>query len=271
MNYKVLLIKNLTNMHVGSGDNQFGVIDNLVQRDPVTHFPTIFSSSLKGAMREFFQNEPQASFLSTSKEDLIEYVFGIEKEVAQKRVSKPGAYRFFAANLLALPVRSNKKSFFMATTPSLLNDFFSTLSNFGITETFDDIKKLSEINADDKKILINDQSGIKIESWESLQDQNIPENNNYIGNNVAIFSEDNFKELTKCLPVIARNHLDNGKSTNLWYEEIVPRETRFYCIVGESDQYSQTFEDIIGNGTIQIGGNASIGYGFTKIQFMGGK
>jgi CRISPR-associated protein Cmr4 len=104
-----------------------------------------------------------------------------------------------------------------------------------------------------------------------LQNQNIPENNNYIGNNVAIFSEDNFKELTKCLPVIARNHLDNGKSTNLWYEEIVPRESRFYCIVGESDQYSEIFENIIGNGTIQIGGNASIGYGFTKIQFMGGK
>ena len=43
-----------TNMHVGSGDTNYGIIDKLVQRDVLSNLPMIHSSSLKGALREFF-------------------------------------------------------------------------------------------------------------------------------------------------------------------------------------------------------------------------
>lgn len=40
-------------MHVGSGDASYTLIDNQVQRDVITGFPTINSSSLKGSLRSF--------------------------------------------------------------------------------------------------------------------------------------------------------------------------------------------------------------------------
>ncbi len=72
------------------------------------------------------------------------------------------------------------------------------------------------------------------------------------------------------LPVIARNQLENGISNNLWYEEIVPRETIFAWIVqsnGHADLEAE-FLRKIDQQIIQIGANATVGYGFchfTKI------
>ncbi|MCD4675191.1 MAG: hypothetical protein K8S18_04240 [Desulfobacula sp.] len=48
-------IRTITNLHVGAGDANYGVIDNLVQRDVVTGLPVIHGSSLKGAIREFYE------------------------------------------------------------------------------------------------------------------------------------------------------------------------------------------------------------------------
>ena len=44
-----------TNLHAGSGDANYGIIDKLVQREPATNRPIIHSSSLKGALREYFE------------------------------------------------------------------------------------------------------------------------------------------------------------------------------------------------------------------------
>ncbi|MCS4455235.1 RAMP superfamily CRISPR-associated protein [Clostridium botulinum] len=52
-NFKIYTIRCLTNMHVGSGDASYTLIDNQVQRDVITGFPTINSSSLKGSLRSF--------------------------------------------------------------------------------------------------------------------------------------------------------------------------------------------------------------------------
>ncbi|MBD3374426.1 type III-B CRISPR module RAMP protein Cmr4 [candidate division KSB1 bacterium] len=247
MNYKACLIRLLTNMHVGGGDSNFGVVDKLVQRDPVTNYPTVFSSSLKGALKEYCNGE---SFVSD--------VFGDNDNA--------GNYRFFAANLLALPARSNKKSFFMATAPSVLKEFMGTLTTFGIGNGFDDIQKLAKKPVDKGKVFVNHSEPMRIEDWGSIHDAEIPTSNPLLGNNIALFHEDDFKELANNLPVIARNHLENGQSTNLWYEEIVPRESRFYFILGFGESNHDEFETKIRKGIVQIGGNASIGYGFTKIE-----
>ncbi len=54
MKTELYTIETLSNLHVGAGDINFGVIDNQVQRDSVTNLPNINSSSLKGAFREHF-------------------------------------------------------------------------------------------------------------------------------------------------------------------------------------------------------------------------
>lgn len=81
-------------------------------------------------------------------------------------------------------------------------------------------------------------------------------------------SFESFKKLCKDdhLPIIARNKLDNGISENLWYEQVVPSETVFYTIIQDVDDDKLT--NAIENQYIQIGANATIGYGvclFTKV------
>ncbi|MCX7999648.1 MAG: RAMP superfamily CRISPR-associated protein [Leptospiraceae bacterium] len=45
-----------SSLHVGSG-NEIGLIDLPIQREKHTNFPKIESSSLKGALREFFESK----------------------------------------------------------------------------------------------------------------------------------------------------------------------------------------------------------------------
>ncbi|MCW7999955.1 hypothetical protein CFK35_19015, partial [Clostridium sp. cpc1] len=78
-----------------------------------------------------------------------------------------------------------------------------------------------------------------------------------------------FYEIIRELPIIARNKLNDGESENLWYEEVVPRETRFYFGTILSKKAPKEYEDIFDKITedfVQIGGNATIGYGYCDIK-----
>ena len=54
--YKAFMINTLTNTHLGSGESHIGVIDNLVQKDPVTSVPVFHASGIKGAFRWHFRD-----------------------------------------------------------------------------------------------------------------------------------------------------------------------------------------------------------------------
>ena len=67
------------------------------------------------------------------------------------------------------------------------------------------------------------------------------------------------------LPIIARNVLDNGESKNLWYEQVLPAETVLYTIIQENkDELAKALDGQI----VQIGANATIGYGYCKFELM---
>ena len=261
MDYTMYLMKALTNMHVGGGDDTFGVVDKLVQRDPVTHYPTIYSSSLKGALRENFKGK-----------DFENHVFGFQDNISKNTI--PGNYRFFPANLLALPARSDIAPFFLVTSPAILQEFINTISVFKIEEKtvteIELLKNLSHLQPEKDKALVNNRFSGKIEDWATEENDTVPEESTLLGKYIALVSDEDFKKLSKNLPVIARNHLENGQSANLWYEEIVPRETLFYFVVGLGTQYKNDFECAITEKNVQIGANASIGYGFTQISKIGG-
>ena len=55
MTANLYFIKCLTNLHVGSGDVNFNIIDEEIEKDPVTGYPTINASGVKGALRQFFE------------------------------------------------------------------------------------------------------------------------------------------------------------------------------------------------------------------------
>ena len=66
------------------------------------------------------------------------------------------------------------------------------------------------------------------------------------------------------LPIIARNVLENGESKNLWYEQVLPAETVLYAIIQEKESDLVVLDGKI----VQIGANATIGYGYCKFELI---
>ena len=84
---------------------------------------------------------------------------------------------------------------------------------------------------------------------------------------IAIVKSDIFNTID--LPIVARNHLVDGKSNNLWYEEIVPHQSRFYFMTiweaGE-DQLYEVLKKEICKTPVSFGGNNSVGNGYCSIE-----
>lgn len=273
------LIRCITNLHAGSGDADYGVIDNLVQRDPVTSFPCIHASSLKGAIREYFEE-----YVEDNPDGFISYIFGSDRN--EKDNQQTGSYRFFGASLMSLPVRSTGKPSFRCFSKRTIEDFtdFSKSLNLSINEP--QWKTLKEITASpvifegtENTMLENHQANLYLDATQinSILNNTTDGLSKFLGTDVAFCSDENeFKEFTENLPVIARNQLENGESKNLWYEEVVPRETRFYTFISvpyangspEQNDFYIHFSNNIDGGVIQIGANATIGYGFCEFKKM---
>jgi CRISPR-associated protein Cmr4 len=251
MKAAIYKIEALTNMHVGSGDANYGVIDNLVQRDVVTNLPTINGSSLKGALKEFFE---------IKKFEKINAVFGSSDNNAD--------YRFLSSNLLAIPVRSNKKAYFLATCPAIINQLEKDANNFDCTLDFIVFKNFDPATGT-PIIFTNDRDGLLIEDFYTFDPKSKPENCKVFKDceNVIILSNEDFNELCNDfnLPVIARNKV--GENKNLWYEQVVPSKTLFYFTLLHNEKNFDSFEEVLTDdkSIIHIGANATVGYGFTKI------
>lgn len=261
------LLTCLTNLHAGSGDNEMGAVDNLVQRDPVTGIPVINSSSLKGALREHFDAN------STISKDVISYVFGADPKRDSKATEKIGHYKFFQADLIAYPVRSNRQVFRRATSLAQLEEVITrakrigadalTFDAFGVTEA---VRQLT--------VLPNEpcvkEGGELLENLTATGGLEMDEKK-LVGHYPALYEKCDFRNLVKRVPTIARNQLENGESKNLWYEEIVPRESRFIFLLSRPDDPQRkadcdAFDQQLADCTVQIGANGSIGYGFCSIQ-----
>jgi len=258
-------ITTLSNLHVGSGDINFDIIDNQVQRDAITTLPTIHSSSLKGAFRE-----------ASGEGNYANYIFGPDNQSNDSH--QTGAFHFFEASLLARPVRSNKKSYFMATSVGVIEGFLEYLEDFNINID-ESIKSaltvLSQLSVEEGEPLIFEQiNGAILEDVEAKSDTlDVSSLSEFLGKNLALFADEDFKALT--LPVLARNYLVNGESKNLWYEEVVPKKSKFYFVIAkptnldEADKKEKldAFEKRFDNSSrVQFGGNKSIGYGYSKVE-----
>ena len=255
----------LTNMHVGSGDVNFGIIDQLVERDVVTGEPVINASGVKGALKEHCENKVIAG--KNLDANTAHFIFGWVETVANKKITHPGNYKFLSASLIARPLRvsAGSRSHILVTTPYLTNTMIDTLAGFGI-RAFDDARITIELNDHEFKYHAK-ESALGIEGCPAAKMTN--ENcalqalicRDYaVTNDLSIYD----------LPVVARNQLDdNGISNNLWYEEIVPHKSVFYFIIitpGYDTCLCELEKYITGDGNVvQFGGNATVGCGFTKI------
>lgn len=263
----------ITNLHVGSGEANYGVVDNLIQRDAATTFPVINASSLKGALREHCEN-------TNMKPEMLNYIFGSEAADTEKR--NAGHFRFFDANLLAMPVRGDKLPYLMGTCPLLVEDYLAKCAMFTQSEPAP-IRLLKQAkegqplltdkslngalleDCKNKAVMVEEQTDKKeIERLEKIVSSTGEEE---VASAVSLFADADFKRLCNDshLPVIARNCLVAGKE-NLWYEQVLPRFSKLYFFVLVPDNAPADAKLPIENGLVQIGANATVGYGYCKIR-----
>lgn len=155
-------------------------------------------------------------------------LFGSDK-IDKKGDSQKGEAIFFDAKLLFLPQQDESTLFHYVTSDNVIAMLNDRVKLFNPSFNF---AKPANYNG----------KAVKIES-DKL---------------VSLCSDDN-------LPIIARNVLDNGESKNLWYEQVLPAETVLYTIIQEKgDDLAKALDGNI----VQIGANATIGYGYCKFELM---
>lgn len=285
-------IEAITNLHVGSGETNFGVVDRLVQKDAATGFPNINASSIKGALRELFDVQVQQSQMTVEEKNWIEVIFGSKPNDPDSR--EAGLFRFFDAYLLGIPVRSDKTPFLMGTCPRLIQDYIRFCRLFGrsldekvIATTEHLLNQIEVLNkADEERPLVftNEYEGTLIEDFEKgaihfqvNNEQTIAKDwlVTLLGGPVVLFADQVFMRLCDedHLPVIARNNLTEN-CRNLWYEQVLPRFSRLYFFVMMPDVSKPNEKTSIGNmefffsnrlkkaGVVQLGANATVGYGY---------
>ncbi len=202
----------ITNLHVGNeNSSNFGIIDKCIQRNPITELPCINSSSLKGALREY---------LSESEYSALDKVFGSSNEGKGNAV-------FFDANLLYVPIPTEKNTLYsLVTSESVREEFTEICESLNVKAAIDPF--VSTTDCDNIKAICSDEK----------------------------------------LPIIARNSLEDGVSKNLWYEQIVPQQTSFYTFIELSDADKLGFIEKLNGKVVQIGANATIGYGYCKFTLL---
>lgn len=230
MEVTVLKLKCISNMHVGNGDVNYNIIDNEVEKDPVTGYPTINGSGVKGALREYFKNK------------------GIDTDIIFGTGEKQGSVRIMSADFLARPARatSGDRAYYLISTKDAVCLFTEKLAALGIKYT----PEYEEFNEG------------AVEGYQLARKIVIDEEEIYI-----LEDNEGFNQIS--LPVMARNCLSNGKSSSLWYEEVIPHQSIFVLVVlSDSQEDMKAFLDVVVGKVIQLGGDASIGYGLCKVSKM---
>lgn len=258
-------IECLTNLHVGSGEVNYSIVDNEVEKD-INGYPVIHSSGLKGALREhaekvqFRIDTPPDEKIKFDK-DKVEAIFG---QTAGSDTVKPGSYKFFDGNIISRPMRVsgiNTMASISVFTLESINSFLKTAAVFGL-DLFDGITHIDDTLVNfSQSDFVSNVSGIFIEGVKadvlSQQAQDLFNKlEKVIGKKYAVVKDFNVYSL----PVIARNYLENGISKNLWYEEVVPHGSVFYTLIITPEEQNELDMSEIK----QIGGHSSIGYGFTS-------
>ena len=228
-NVGIWLIIPQTNLHVGSESTvNFSVIDKAIQRDVTTNLPCINSCSLKGAIKEYMS---ECAKIDTP---MLKDIFGSVK--SDSADIKKGSVVFFDASLLFIPKQCGEgKTYELVFSDKVLEDFSRKVNN------------LVEGNSISKETLLS--------QVRSIMGQD----------NVARNSVDRDTFTTYCdddaLPIISRNCLENGESVNLWYEQVLPSLSVLATIIVTKEKEQM---DALNGKIVQIGANATIGYGYCK-------
>lgn len=246
MNAIILKLECLTNLHVGNGDVNYNIIDNEVERDPVTHYPVIHASGVKGALREYFERNGY-------EDALIDALFGKKAGTNNDKNTSPGKLKILSAEMLAIPLRASAgdEPYYLASTETAVKRYYRMKSEFLAVRTL---------------FSPQESRGVQVEALTPKSKVTVD------GQTLYLLTDADFGKIS--LPVLARNCLDDGGiSKNLWYEEVVPHESLFFfpVLADRSDgDFLRQFQTAVDGKVVQFGGNASIGYGLCKAMVLEG-
>jgi len=259
-----------TPLHAGSG-SELGVVDLPIQRERHTDFPKIESSSLKGCIREVFEQPKQAKMIQVGANQIvsmpldpvyrnsIELAFGPENSGNDNYA---GALGFTDARLLLFPIKSMKGVFAWITCPKALKQFENDLKLGSINLGFSvpdspNAPNGCQLFVQGNKIVLEeytfeitadaDQNGncTKLANWLSKhlfpavpQGQADPYAywRKKILTDLIVLSNDDFRDfVTLSTEVITRTKINNETGTvqqgALFTEEYLPAESILYSLV----------------------------------------
>lgn len=283
MKTQLYTIEPISNLHVGNGEINTGIIDNLIQRDFLTKYPIILSSSLKGALREYFSLViPESEEHKQKATGVLSSIFGND---IKSNASRQGTYKFFDAQLLSIPVRCDRTIYANITCPQLIKNFLLNLKLFKIEinqTLINGLKEIVNTNYGHPVGFCDDIKGAKLNLFykdvDVIVNDPIPLDKSMLSEISILFgdkplvviSDKKFFELCddNHLPVIARNCLIDSISDNIWYEQILPRFSKLYFIVMPNEKTFENFNNIISSDLVQIGANATVGYGYCTIKHI---
>ncbi|BAB67070.1 type III-B CRISPR module RAMP protein Cmr4 [Sulfurisphaera tokodaii] len=265
----------VTNSHVGSGSSVSEEVDLPFQRDHLG-YPTIYASSLKGAIKSYLINT-----ISDSEERKnVEILFG--KDSTPDEVSK---VVILDAVLLLIPVRIIPISkdfegvYSYATTEELLEtakSYLDAVSNLLRTQNTEKNVDFFLAGNGDKELIVN-ESYFKFKKDDELKKSYsilIPPEIK----SVMVFRGNTGRDIiNRSLIRVRRIRIDREKKTaserGLWSEEYVPRGTYFFTIIlvrsdkeKNINEIFKKFNDKLLNYII-IGGHETIGKGIVRLMW----
>ena len=264
-----------TFIHPGSGQN-VGAIDLPVAREAATDYPYIAGSSLKGALRDAYEQK-------TNKE-AADKIFGQQEQAGDIVVSD--------ARLLLLPVRSLTGAYKWLTCGHVLERFIRDCSRSGQAPDIllPEVKEKHALSQGSGTLFLEERSFTcrTIDSTFAadllaLLGAYMPHASvrERLASQLTIVHDNDFAWFARYgLAIQARNQLTGGKTSspwknpetgqtekgNLWYEENLPPDTFMYTVLAERKK--ATLEPLlttIGN-YLQVGGNETVGQGWFCLQ-----
>jgi len=238
-----------TPIHPGSG-SELGIVDLPIQREVYTGFPKIEASSVKGCLREAFEEN------RVEDKEAISLIFGPEKEEGRGDEDlHAGAIGITDAKILLFPVKSLKGVFAWITCPMVLKRLQKDLEIIGESADFKIIK--NSVPLDSEVVISNDgEEKVVLEEFtfkvkpeeatsniaEWLAKNVFPSEKSYefwkekLKRSLVILSDDEFTQFVKTsTEVITRTKISPKTGTvergALWTEEYLPQDTVLYSVL----------------------------------------
>lgn len=260
---KILGLLAETPLHPGAGSSA-GVIDLPVARESTTDYPVIAGSSMKGALLD------RAERAQLNHREL----FGSQDAAGQILISD--------ARLLLLPVRTlSGGPYRWATCPYLLERFRRDWKRAGHEVPWDvpEVAKGKALGQGTGTLYLEERQF----EWAGAVPAGIvqairgliahSETAARVDRLLTVLHDEDFAWFARYgLSVNARNVLTPEKqSENLWYEETLPPDCLFYCLLSErrTGALTEVLSIFDEHPYLQIGGNETVGQGWLAVKREG--